>query len=139
MKRMLIVLGFMATLFSLQAQQADVRNFQGWVTWDKAINLVWYAEGDAMFTEQIILHSTDGMTFGELTRIPVMNGGAGQIYQYKHTTPVIGPNYYQLVLVFSDGSSRLYDTIKVDYGAPPIYSYPTSPRPGSPSGATPRG
>jgi hypothetical protein len=139
MKRILFVLGFVATMFTLQAQQAEVRNFAGWVTWDKAINIVWYSEGDAMFTEQVLLTSTDGVMFTELSRIPVMNGGAGQIYQYKHTTPVLGVNYYQLVLVFSDGSSRIHDTIKVEYGTPPIYSYPTTPRPGAPSGATPRG
>lgn len=141
MKRSLMLLSFATMLLSatwtnVQAQVAKIQNFHGTVNFtQKTISLAWWAAGDDMFISQVIETSVDGISFKPIAEIPVTGGADGEIYQYMHTSPEYGVNYYRLALMFSDGSHQYSETIKVDLSAPPIYTYPYRPQ----SGTRPRG
>lgn len=118
------------------AQKVEWRNFHGTVTPQKYISLAWWSVGDDDFEMQTLEYSKDGVTFTTLGQIAVLPGTDGNIYQFLHTAPQPGPNYYRLVFGFRTGATVLSETIKIDYGVPPVWSYPN--RPGRP-GSTPRG
>ena len=139
MKKTMFLLGLVAFLLSgVQAQKVEVRNFHGTVDQiQKNIHLAWWSAGDENFVSQIIEYSTDGLTFKPIAELPVIDKD-GYINQYVHATPIVGVNYYRLALMFIDGGHQNSEMIKVEMGAPPIFTYPTypsKPRPGS----TPRG
>jgi hypothetical protein len=139
MKKALFLFGLVVFLFAgTNAQKAEVRNFHGTVNQvQKAIQLAWWSAGDAMFKSQIIEYSTDGVEFKPLVEFPVIDPN-GYIYQYIHTTPIIGVNYYRLTLMFTDGGHEYSEAIKVELGVSPIFTYPTYPGKPRP-GALPRG
>ena len=141
MKRLMILLGMAALLAlpsawtSLQAQ-VEIRNFSGGVhPITKTVRLIWWASEDTALISFVVERSLDNMTFlpiGEVSAI--QTGEDGHIYDFWDNTPAPGVNYYRLSLTFTHGQGQYSDVIKVAYGAPPIYSYPTypsNPRPGA--------
>ena len=136
MKRIFFFFGFVALLLTATASRVvaqghvEIRNFHGTVTWNKQVQLAWWALGDATFTSQTVEYSTDGVVFTPIGSVPVVPNPDGQIYLFMHTTPVLGPNYYRLDLRSGGGSLGYSETIKVDVGVPPIYSYPST-KPGT--------
>ena len=137
MKRMLLLIALAAFLVPatwnqvIAQHKVEVRNFHGTVVQKQKIALAWWAQGDTYFTSQIIEWSMDGNSFKPIAEIPVQHGAEGYLYQYLHETPVIGVNYYRLVLLFSDGEQMHSEMIKVNVTAAPIFTYPNRPRPGS--------
>lgn len=124
-----------ATPTNVQAQgQVKVRNFVGKVhPIRKIVRLDWWASEDSSLVSFLVEHSLDGVEFKQIGEVPaLLTGEEGHIYEYWDVNAVLGLNYYRLTLLFADGSTQMVDPIRVDVGAPPIYSYPTFPsRPGS--------
>lgn len=143
MKRMLMLFACAALLLPLtstnvqaQSGQVEIRNFTAFVhPLRKIVRVIWWASEDSLFVNQVLEHSTDGMQYAPIAEItPLLTGEEGHIYEYWHLGAALGLNYYQLRLIFADGNERVIDGVKVEVGAPPIYSYPTfpsSPRPGA--------
>lgn len=144
MRRLILLFSFAALLLpatwtNVQAQgggNVEIRNFTAFVhPLRKIVRVIWWASEDSAFVNQILEHSLDGDTFAPIAEItPLLTGEDGHIYEYWHVTAPLGSNYYRLRLIFADGGERLEEPVKVEVGAPPIYTYPTlpsSPRPGA--------
>jgi len=142
MKRLLMIVGFAALLLpttwtsaDAQGGQVEIRNFTAFMhPLRKIVRVIWWASEDSLLMNQIVEHSLDGVEFmpvGEV--LPLLTGEEGHIYEFWHVGAPLGLNYYQLRLIFGDGTERVIDPVKVEVGVPPIYSYPTfpsNPRPG---------
>ena len=61
-----------------------------------------------------IEHSTDGVSFSEITRIPGRDLSIEQLnYSFTHTTPSAGTNYYRLTQTDLDGTRTTFDVLTV--------------------------
>lgn len=71
---------------------------------DSKILLTWHTASETQNDYFLVQHSTDGISFRELARIP--GAGNSQVensYEYPHETPSPGTNYYRLKQVDFDG------------------------------------
>lgn len=124
-----------STWTTTEAQVAvEIRNFHGSVhALRKIVRLAWWAAEEQTLTAFRIEHSTDGVNYIPIGEVPaIFVGEDGHIYDYWHLTPALGTNHYNLVLIFDNGEELRGGETKVDYGVPPIYSYPTLPGAGRP-------
>jgi hypothetical protein len=84
----------------------DLRSFTA--TRNGSINqLTWITEQEQNSSRFVIEHSTDGRSFNPIAEVTAAGNSSTAItYNYTHTTPIRGVNYYRLRLIDRDNSFR---------------------------------
>lgn len=95
-------------------ETASISQFNGKST-SKGHELSWFTNSENACSSFEVLHSTDGQTFNPLAKVATKaNNGTSEEtlgYDYLHTTPSAGANYYRLEMVAIDGSQTLYNQL----------------------------
>lgn len=74
----------------------------------------WTAQDAAKTTHFVVEHSSDGTTFAPIGTVDAQGSGAGTSdYQFHHSTPVEGMNFYRLMSVDENGFQEWTRTVSV--------------------------
>jgi len=99
-----------ATLLPLTWTSFTVKNQ------DDAVLLQWVTANEQNTLNFTVQHSTDGTNFSNLAVVAAAgNSSAGGVYQYLHTQPAEGVNYYRLSQADKDGKNSFSAIKKIVY------------------------
>lgn len=93
-------------------------------------HLLWTTQSESEFSHFELEHSINGREFSTLQRVTGMQGNSSErSYQFTHSTPAVGPNFYRLRLVDVDGRYIYSNTITLVGDAKPLSILNTFPNP----------
>lgn len=88
-----------ACVLSSSVAYGQIQSFNA-IPSGKNIILQWVVDAYQSCDEVVVQHSTDSINFNDIYAYPGVCGGTStaETYQYKHSSPSIGTNYYRLYL-----------------------------------------
>lgn len=93
--------GYLVPAFLLLSvlAQAQIRSVEAILS-GKNVVIQWVVEAYQSCDQVVVQHSTDSIYFSDIYSYPGVCGGSSvaESYQFKHSSPSVGPNYYRLYL-----------------------------------------
>lgn len=93
--------GYLVPAFLLLSvlAQAQIRSVEAILS-GKNVVIQWVVEAYQSCDQVVVQHSTDSIYFSDIYSYPGVCGGSSvaESYQFKHSSPAVGPNYYRLYL-----------------------------------------
>lgn len=82
---------------------------------DKHVLLSWVVTAESNVHRYIVEHSVDGVNFIPIAQLPVINRTGYNTYQFNHTKPIDGENYYRIKLLNIDNSFEFTPLRKINF------------------------
>ncbi|HLP13054.1 MAG TPA: T9SS type A sorting domain-containing protein [Flavobacteriales bacterium] len=82
---------------------------------DKDILLYWHTQTETNVSHYTIMHSVDGLNFSPVGNITSLAANNAASYDFTHTNPIYGINYYRLIMTDADNKSQESGILAIDF------------------------